>query len=237
MSSAPNVLRSTPSDRRRRWTGLGTTSSYHFRSQSAGKAPLARRFPTRSEMSEMPNLTSKEIPEQLLAQLRRRAAHRRHSINREVILCLGRATELPVLEPSRWLADADRLRASLDLPPLIAQVLRRGSAKGRPGTSRVPLDVETIQPWSATHTELSLLRHLACMHGSAILMHMGTTLNIDDALLLQAAKLTGVSEKTSLVRMGLEALVAAASARRLAVLGGSEPRLRPVPRRRAGQAT
>jgi Arc/MetJ family transcription regulator len=70
----------------------------------------------------------------------------------------------------------------------------------------------------------------------AILMHMRTTLNIDDALLLRAAKLTGVSEKTSLVRMGLEALVAAASARRLADLGGSEPRLRPTPRRRSGKA-
>lgn len=67
-------------------------------------------------------------------------------------------------------------------------------------------------------------------------MHMRTTLNIDDALLQRAAKLTGVSEKTSLVRMGLEALVAAASARRLADLGGSEPRLRPAPRRRAGKA-
>lgn len=66
-------------------------------------------------------------------------------------------------------------------------------------------------------------------------MHMRTTLNIDDALLLRAAKLTGISEKTSLVRMGLEALVAAASARRLADLGGSEPKLRPVPRRRSGQ--
>lgn len=74
------------------------------------------------------------------------------------------------------------------------------------------------------------------MHGMGILMHMRTTLNIDDALLLRAAKLTGISEKTSLVRMGLEALVAAASARRLADLGGSEPRLRPGPRRRSGQA-
>ena len=101
---------------------------------------------TDKKTSEMPNLTIKEIPEQLLEQLRRRAAHRRHSVNREVILCLGRATELPVLEPSRWLADADRLRARLDLPPLTAQVLRRGSAKGRPGTSRAPLDVEPIQP-------------------------------------------------------------------------------------------
>jgi len=56
------------------------------------------------------------------------------------------------------------------------------------------------------------------------------------ALLQQAAKLTGVSEKTSLVRMGLEALIAAASARRLADLGGSEPKLRPIPRRRSGRA-
>jgi antitoxin FitA len=80
----------------------------------------------------MPSLTIKEIPEQLLEQLRRRAAHHRHSINREVILCLGRATELPILEPNRWLVDADRLRARLDLPPLNAQVLRRASAEKRP---------------------------------------------------------------------------------------------------------
>ena len=68
-----------------------------------------------------------------------------------------------------------------------------------------------------------------------ILFHMKTTLNIDDALLKRAAKLTGVSEKTSLVRMGLEALIAAAGARRLAALGGSEPKLRPIPRRRPGR--
>ena len=73
------------------------------------------------------------------------------------------------------------------------------------------------------------------MHQKGILMHMRTTLNIDDALLERAARLTGVSEKTSLVRMGLEALIAAASARRLAELGGSEPKLGPVRRRRQGQ--
>lgn len=49
---------------------------------------------------------------------------------------------------------------------------------------------------------------------------MRTTLNIDDSLLRRAAKLTGVNEKTSLVRLGLEALVARESARRLANLGG-----------------
>ena len=38
---------------------------------------------------------------------------------------------------------------------------------------------------------------------------MKTTLNIDDVILAKASRLTGVKEKTSLVRMGLEALVAA----------------------------
>jgi len=65
-------------------------------------------------------------------------------------------------------------------------------------------------------------------------MHMRTTLNIDDSVLLRAAKLTGVKEKTSLVRMGLEALMSRESARRLAELGGTEKRLRPVRRRRFG---
>ena len=61
---------------------------------------------------------------------------------------------------------------------------------------------------------------------------MRTTLNIDDELLNNASRLTGVTEKTSLVRLGLQALIAKESARRLADLGGTEKRLRPVPRRR-----
>ena len=63
-------------------------------------------------------------------------------------------------------------------------------------------------------------------------MHMRTTLNIDDELIRQAARLTGVEEKTALVRRGLEALIECETARRLAALGGSEKELRPVPRRR-----
>ena len=66
-----------------------------------------------------------------------------------------------------------------------------------------------------------------------ILMHMRTTINIDDALLEQAARLTGTTQKTALVRRGLEALIVQASARRLAALGGSEKRLKPIPRRRS----
>ena len=67
----------------------------------------------------------------------------------------------------------------------------------------------------------------------AILMHMRTTLIIDDALLEQAAKLTGIAEKTALVRTGLEALILRESARRLAELGGTEKRLGRIRRRRA----
>jgi Arc/MetJ family transcription regulator len=62
---------------------------------------------------------------------------------------------------------------------------------------------------------------------------MRTTLNIDDRLLKRAARLTGVEEKTALVRLGLEALVSLESARRLAKLGGSERRLGSVRRRRS----
>lgn len=65
---------------------------------------------------------------------------------------------------------------------------------------------------------------------------MRTTLNIDDTLLVQAAKLTGISEKTALVRLGLEALIARESARRLAQLGGTEKRLSRIRRRRGGRA-
>ena len=61
---------------------------------------------------------------------------------------------------------------------------------------------------------------------------MRTTLNIDDELLVKAQRITGVTEKAALVREGLRALIERESARRLAQLGGSEPQLEPVPRRK-----
>jgi Arc/MetJ family transcription regulator len=70
------------------------------------------------------------------------------------------------------------------------------------------------------------------MYQSYILVHMRTTLNIDDDLLAEAERLTRISEKTALIRAGLEALIARESARRLAQLGGTERALRPVTRRR-----
>jgi Arc/MetJ family transcription regulator len=61
---------------------------------------------------------------------------------------------------------------------------------------------------------------------------MRSTLNIDDELLREAQRLSGLKEKTAVVHAGLHALIARESARRLAALGRSERRLRPVPRRR-----
>ena len=64
---------------------------------------------------------------------------------------------------------------------------------------------------------------------------MRTTLNIDDQLLNEAQRITGMTEKAALVREGLRALIERESARRLAQLGGSEPQLTTVPRRRSDE--
>jgi len=65
---------------------------------------------------------------------------------------------------------------------------------------------------------------------------MRTTLNIEDRLLDKAAKLTGIKEKTALVRLGLESLIAKESSKRLANLGGTEKKLDMIPRRRSAGA-
>lgn len=62
---------------------------------------------------------------------------------------------------------------------------------------------------------------------------MRTTVNLDEALLNEAQRITGLKERTVLIREGLKALIERESARRLARLGGSEPQLQHVPRRRA----
>ncbi len=63
---------------------------------------------------------------------------------------------------------------------------------------------------------------------------MRTTLNLEDKLLNKASRLTGIKEKTSLVKLGLEALIVRESSKRLARLGGTEKKLRMIPRRRTG---
>lgn len=65
---------------------------------------------------------------------------------------------------------------------------------------------------------------------------MRTTINLDEELLAQAQRVTGVNERTALIHAGLKALIARESARRLARLGGSDAKLGPVPRRRPRRA-
>lgn len=60
---------------------------------------------------------------------------------------------------------------------------------------------------------------------------MRARLNIEDGLLDKASKITGIKEKTKLVRLGLETLIARESGKRLAQLGGSEKQLRPIRRK------
>lgn len=62
---------------------------------------------------------------------------------------------------------------------------------------------------------------------------MRTALDLDDDLMCEAQRMTGLKEKSALVREALKALIQRESARRLALLGGAQSRLRAAPRRRA----
>jgi Arc/MetJ family transcription regulator len=77
---------------------------------------------------------------------------------------------------------------------------------------------------------------LAHMHSYGTLMHMRTTLIINEELLRKARELTGLAEKTAVLHAGLKALISRESAKRLAALGGSERNLKPPVRRRARPA-
>ena len=116
----------------------------------------------------------------------------------------------------------------------------------RDNVHRAKRDVKLRHPGAAERLKAHLAARLAYAETAywrfgqltyayrlAILMHMRTTLIIDDGLLGRARQLTGLHEKTAIVHAGLEALIARESARRLAALGGSEPRLRAPPRRRS----
>ncbi len=61
---------------------------------------------------------------------------------------------------------------------------------------------------------------------------MRTTIALDDELVATAQSYTGLSEKSALIREALTALVQREASRRLALLGGSQPNLKPIPRRR-----
>lgn len=78
------------------------------------------------------------------------------------------------------------------------------------------------------HIIIHIYMYIICMENI-----MRTTLNIEDTLIAKASELTGIKEKTSLVRLGLEALIAKENARRLAKLGGTEKNLSSISRRRS----
>jgi hypothetical protein len=65
-----------------------------------------------------------------------------------------------------------------------------------------------------------------------ILVHMRITVLIDESLLERAREVTGIQDKTALLRAGLEALIAREAGKRLAALGGTQPALSNIPRRR-----
>ena len=74
------------------------------------------------------------------------------------------------------------------------------------------------------------------MHRSAILMHMRTTLNLDDDLVRKAREYTRIEEKTALIHEALRRLIAIEAGKRLAALGGAAPDFQ-LPRRRHSKPT
>jgi Arc/MetJ family transcription regulator len=76
----------------------------------------------------------------------------------------------------------------------------------------------------------------AHLHQSSILMHMRTTLNLDDDLIRTAREFTGIQEKTALIHKALRDLVAAEAGRRLVALGGTMPDFEPGRRSRPARS-
>lgn len=74
------------------------------------------------------------------------------------------------------------------------------------------------------------------MHCRMREVNVRTTINLDDELLSEAHRITGTKERTKLIHDALRALIERESARRLARLGGTEPDLTPIHRRRSEPA-
>ena len=74
---------------------------------------------------------------------------------------------------------------------------------------------------------------LTHLHESFTMTRMRTTLIINQEGLNLVRRLTGIQEKTALVRAGLEALIAREAGKRLASLGGKQPNMKSIPRRRS----
>lgn len=117
----------------------------------------------------------------------------------------------------------------LSLPtfPMPRRLARRVDAEGR----------AVDAPCNRSHHELHQNQH-HLMPGVVLqrVDSMRTTVVLDDQLLEQAQRMTGLTGRTALLRAGLRALIELESARRLARLGGTEPKLEEIPRRRGKSA-
>ncbi|HEY8270564.1 MAG TPA: type II toxin-antitoxin system VapB family antitoxin [Pseudobdellovibrionaceae bacterium] len=63
---------------------------------------------------------------------------------------------------------------------------------------------------------------------------MRTTLDLNEDLVNQARKLTNIKEKTALIHEALRVLIAQAAQKELALMGGTQKQVKPIPRRKAG---
>ena len=110
-----------------------------------------------------------------------------------------------------------------------------------PGAEVIDLSKLTVLPGLVdAHNHLALtykdsgpMRFLTDAYYWLTMMHMRTTIILDEDLVEKAKRLTGLSEKTAVVHAGLRALIAQRSAARLAALGGSDRHARAPRRRRA----
>ena len=75
------------------------------------------------------------------------------------------------------------------------------------------------------------------LHASCRLIHMRTTLNLDDALMAEAMSLSGIGEKTQVLHEALRSLIAREAGRRLAKLGGTAPKASAGRRRRSSRSS
>ena len=80
----------------------------------------------------MPNMTIKNVPDDLYEKLKENAREHGRSINNEVIFCLKRAVGGGRIDPEAFLARVDALQRELSLPPLTDKILRKARDEGRP---------------------------------------------------------------------------------------------------------
>ena len=80
----------------------------------------------------MPNMTIKNVPDDLYERLKEMAQEHGRSINNEVIFCLRRVLHSGRIDPEAFLARVDALQKQMSLPPLTDKILRKAKEEGRP---------------------------------------------------------------------------------------------------------